>query len=301
MNYAVNNDVDKYFPRVISSFPGIGDDTYLKLNDGQYWYYTETTGNRWTSEHSTNDSEYVGIDFGIERPVEIIKAYFFADEPAVTKPSAYKLEYWDGNSWQEIPGQRRSPAQPEAGRANTISFEPINTSRIKLTFPDTENTSVGLSELEAWGKADFPLKEGSGEIKNLAYRSEFSNSYTSRFDNVKGINDGLANPTNRWTAYESPNAEDWIQFDFGSDKEVSRANLYFFNDNGGVQPPADYVVKYWNGEDWEDIPGQNKIPDEPVTGLNQITFDPFETSRIRFYFTHRSDEAFAGLYEVELY
>lgn len=301
VNYAVNNKKDQYFPRVISSFPGIGNNTYLKLNDGQYWYYTETTGNRWTSESSKNDSEYVGIDFGIERSIETVKAYFFENEPSVTTPASYNLEYWNGNSWEEIPGQQRNPEQPTAGMANIINFEPINTSKIRLNFADTADRAVGLSELETWGKADFPIKEGEGKVENLAYNAEFSNSYTSRFDNVKGINDGLANPTNRWTAFESPNAEDWVQFDFKEQKQVGKANLFIYNDNGGVQPPASYKVKYWNETSWIDTQNQTKIPEKPISGLNQVSFDTVETSKIRIYFTHESNKAFTGVYEVELY
>ena len=300
VNYAVNNEEDQYFPRVIASFSGIGENIALKVNDGQHWYY-EQPANRWTTEFSDNDSEYIGIDFGIERPLQRVIAYFFDNDPDITVPQTFDLEYWTGNSWQEVPGQKRRPEKPKAGMANWIDFEPIKTSRIRLRFPDTKNGAVGLSELEAWGKADFPLKKGIGEIDNLAYNAEFSSSYTSRFDNVKGINDGLANPANRWTAYESPNSEDWIQFDFKEPKQVSNANIFFYNDNGGVQPPSSYTVEYWNGEDWQEVSNQVRIPEEPIAGLNQISFDTVETSRLRIVFQHKSKKAFAGVYEVELH
>lgn len=302
VNYAVNNEKDHYFPRAISSFSGIGENSYLKISDGQHWYYTHPA-NRWSSLHSDNNTEYVGVDFGIERPIQAVKIYLYSDDSAIHTPVSYKLEYWNGKSWKKVRSQERNPKMPEAGKANTINFKEIKTSKLRVVLKPKKGNAVGVSELEAWGKADFPIQPGEGKISNLAYKSNatFSCSYTSRFDNVQGINDGLDNPTNRWTGYESPNETDWVQFDFGEIKQVSKANLFIFDDRGGVQPPADYVIKYWDGNKWIEASNQEKIPEVPVSNLNQVSFDAVQTSKIRIVFTHKSEKAFSGIYELELY
>ena len=51
------------------------------------------------------------------------------------------------------------------------------------------------------------------------------------------------NPMNRWTSYESPNKEDWLEIDFGKTQEIGRVVLHLYDDRGGVQPPQDYNIE----------------------------------------------------------
>jgi hypothetical protein len=302
VNYAVNNQKDQYFPRAISSFAGIGDNSYLKITDGQYWYYTQPA-NRWSSLHSTNKIEYVGIDFGIERPIQTVKLYIYEDDSIIKAPESFDLEYWDGKEWNDIPGQVRNPFIPEGGRANTIDFKEIYASKLRAVIKPKGENKLGVSEFEAWGRGEFPIKLGSGEIKNLAYHTHatFSCSFASKYDQVAGVNNGLDNPTFRWTAFESPNKTDWIQFDFDSPKSVNQANLFVFDDNGGIRPPRFYTVQFWDGSDWVEAKRQKKIPKIPHSQLNQCLFDEIKTSKIRIVFTHPNPESFSGIYELELY
>ena len=40
-------------------------------------------------------------------------------------------------------------------------------------------------------------------------------------------------PRNRWTAYESPNAEDSLEIDLGEPREIGRIDLMLYDDGGG--------------------------------------------------------------------
>ena len=302
VNYAVNNSNNQFYPRAIASFPGIADNMYLKLNEGQYWYYSSTT-NRWSSLYSENKSEWCGIDFGAERPIHTVKIYFLEDS-AIKAPKTYQLQYWNGKDWREAIGQKRTLKTAEANKANVITFNELNTSKLRVLLKPQSGFSVGVSEFEAWGdKKDNLTKANEPVPNNLAYKTEatVTVSYTSRFDRLFGLNDGLVNPTNRWTAFESPNPTDWVQFDFKKDKSVSKAYLYFFSDKRGVQPPKDYTIQYWNGTDWQDVERLSKKPQQAVAGLNICSFKEVNTPKMRLVFTHKNDKTFTGLYEIELF
>ena len=46
----------------------------------------------------------------------------------------------------------------------------------------------------------------------------------------------LPNPFNRWTSYESPDATDWLEIDFGQEQTVGRVELYIYDDRAqGIQ------------------------------------------------------------------
>src|SRR5438105_15365518 len=137
--------------------------------------------------------------------------------------------------------------------------------------------------MEAWGPATLPVimtvAPGNDLALNPGDRTfpKASASFTSRFDRLNMVNDGVINfnatPHNRWTTFGSPNASDWLEIDFGEPKEVGRIELAVYDDMGGVQAPARYDVQYWDGGAWKDAAGQQKTPEEPVGGqFNEVRF-----------------------------
>src|SRR5690606_36956763 len=76
-NYAVNNDGD-WFPRIQASYTGPGSSIAF-LQDGQY-RYDQRPINRWTTLGSDLASQWVHVDLGKQRPVDLIKLYVLDDE-----------------------------------------------------------------------------------------------------------------------------------------------------------------------------------------------------------------------------
>lgn len=302
-NLAVNNNAEQYYPRAFASFPGSGSDTYLKLNDGQFFYYI-SPANRWTTSGSNFVTAFAGIDFGSEQSINQVKVYFIDDATGnVKKPKSYSVEFWKNNQWQPVTELSRSPLKPEGGRANTINIREVKTSKIRILMNLQKGMDAGISEIETWSLSLGNAMPASGNVTNAAYfkNAAFKTSYTSEFDDVTGINDGLANPNKRWTAFESPNATDWVSFNFEKGKKISQVYLYFYDDKNGVQPPLDYQVEYWDGKNWTGVKNIKKMPEKAIANLNICSFSPVSTTAIRIEVTHQSKKIFTGLYEVEIY
>jgi hypothetical protein len=83
VNFAANND-GAYFPRVRTSFTNPTTQA-AKLIDGNYWYHISPP-NRWTCEGSTNASDWVAIECGTKRSIDMVKLYFLDDGNSVTPP-----------------------------------------------------------------------------------------------------------------------------------------------------------------------------------------------------------------------
>lgn len=129
-------------------------------------------------------------------------------------------------------------------------------------------------------------------------------SYTSPVDDAQRAIDGqvafIDIPNTRWTDYGSPNPTDWWSVDFGQVTRVSDLRIYFYNDGGGVKPPASYDLQYQdtNGQ-WQDIPDQNRQPAIPTgNDLNRITFPALSTQALRVIVTPQPG-AWAGFSEFE--
>ena len=298
VNFAVNND-GAYYPRVRVSCDGergAGD-----LNDGNFFYHVNRPLNRWTTVGSTNAQDSIEIDFGIARPVENVKLYVLDDGAgkAVRAPSAIDLQYWDDANWQTVPHQTRKYLQPIGHRANTIQFPVLNTSRLRVILKPQDGAALGLSEIEAWGQAQLPLPEPQ-LTDNLALMAKASASYTSKFDTVEEINDGkivMNGGRNRWTAFESPNASDWVQLDFGKKVTVARIELVLWADGGGVRVPKSYSFHYWDGQSWQNVKEIKRAPEKPTLRVpNETQIAPVSTDKLRVTFEHDAP-GFSGVSE----
>jgi hypothetical protein len=148
-NYAVNNDKAPY-PRVNSSL-GVTP-ALSKINDGNYWYHVKPA-NRWTSEGSTNASDWVEVDFGQARKITVAKLFVLDDENGqVAAPKSIVLEYWDENRWRKISSPASTPSKPLGHRPFVRSFPALSLSRLRATFVPQSGKAAGFSEFEAWGE-----------------------------------------------------------------------------------------------------------------------------------------------------
>ncbi len=294
VNLAVNNGRGAY-PWVEASFAA-PDNPPTYLVDGNYWYH-RAPPNRWSTASSRNASDTVTIYFGAERTVERVTLY------PVIAPARYELQARTGGTWIVIPGQRRVPAYAEARRANAISFPAMRTDRVRLVLTPQRDSALALSEVEVWGPRQ-PLDAPTAAPRNLAFGARVSASFTGANDRVEQVNDGQVAFTkysrNRWTAYGSPNATDWVEIDLNAPKLVRVLELYLYGDGGGVQAPRSYRVQVWDGV-WRDARVLSRFPAQPLASArNVVRIAPMRTSRVRVIFEHARPAA-TGLTELVIH
>ena len=178
-------------------------------------------------------------------------------------------------------------------------------SRLRIILTPQPGASVGMTELEAWGRAALPLAPADAQPVNLAWGARPRASFTSRYDSVSEINDMVVAfsrySRNRWTSYGSPNASDWIELDLPAAHGVARVELYLWGDGGGTRAPAGYTVQAWQHGAWVDVAIRSQVPATPMTSsVNTVSLTPVTTSRVRVVFRNARPAA-TGVTEVMLY
>lgn len=306
VNYAINNGRG-FYPHITASSYQQGHSPYY-ANEGNYWYH-KTPANRWVSE-SGNDEEWIAVDFGVERPINEIKLYFLDDGEETVPPTGYEIQTWNVDKWQSHISTNHTPQSPVGKKPNIITFtEPQNTSKIRIQLIPQSNQSVGLTEVEAWGPAEFPLDQPTDEIKNLAYNPDgklypvFSASYTSPGSSLAHVSDMKYlipyNVSPAWTSEGSPNDTDWIEINLGPRKTVQKIDIIFAGDRGRAGAPASFEIQYLNDGEWETAVAQSQSSEEPkAMALNTFVLDkPVVSNKIRFLLTHQMD-GYTGISEI---
>jgi hypothetical protein len=195
--------------------------------------------------------------------------------------------------------------------------------------PLKQAADVGLTGnarvVDALQKAgvDITGARGSGSTINLAKGREASASFTTTSPATQGTSpanavDGYTisgrtgtfgsyvatNPI--WGDMGSPNAQDWLQVDFGAPTRLNDVRLYFFDNkqwgNGGntYRPPSSYTVQYYDGSAWVDLPGQTQSPATPAANRNEVTFAPLVAQQLRVLMTRQGSFG-VGLKEIQAY
>jgi hypothetical protein len=309
VNFAVNNDGD-YYPRIMATAVGPGTSP-AKLIDGNAWYDVHPP-NRWTAVGSENAQDELQLDLGMSRPVHTVKLLFLDDGGPVAAPERCQVfvrERVEGD-WQPLP-TGAGPEQPQGQRASVWTFSQRAVRQVKIVMTHAGPHRTGLTELEVWGPAERPVAVPSAPEGNLAARRagaeypKITASHTSRYDRVEMANDGravfAASPHNRWTSYESPNAEDWLELDFGSEQTVGRVELLLYDDGGGVQPPESYRIEVWDGAVWQPVRETGRLPQQPQGGVaNSVRFASVRAGKLRVLFRHRGASR-SGVTEIEVW
>jgi hypothetical protein len=313
-NFAVNND-GSFYPAMTASSMAPGQ-TPQVLQDGNYWYHVSPP-NRWTTAGSTADVHWIEVDLGVARPIHEIVLYLLDDtdrpdaQPSVRLPRRIELQVRKGGSWQPIEVHRQSPETLRGRSANRFHFQGREAQQIRVLLTAHDGHSCGLSELEVWGQPGPHDLNPPGRPSSLATHvpgrdhPQVRASHTSRFDTIDHANDGIISyrpsPHNRWTTYESPDASDWLEVDFGQPTLLQRVELHFYDDRGGVQPPADYSIEVWMDDRWVAVERVEKSPLKPTGGtMNTATFQGLTASKLRVVFQH-AGAARSGVTEIEVW
>jgi hypothetical protein len=308
-NLAVNNG--RAWPQLTASYSA-PETPYPWANDGHIWYHASPP-NRWTTRGSPNPQDWLELDFGVERPVRMLKLYFIDDDMAaaggdgapVRTPARYQVQLWRDGEWHNARESTRWPMTPEGRRANTVTLEADSASRIRVLLTPAPGFGTGLSELEVWSDSPLPLSQPASPPLNLALNTTgegYPQVTASHQPRAAGqLNDGVIllprYGRNRWTAAQSPNAEDWVELDFGRPQRVRSVELFLLED-GAVRAPAAYRLEYWDGAVWKRAIELSRLPGQPLApALNTVTIEPVETPRLRLVFTHAAG-SFTGLTEI---
>ncbi|WP_238412229.1 Ig-like domain-containing protein [Saccharothrix deserti] len=138
-----------------------------------------------------------------------------------------------------------------------------------------------------------------GGAFNVAPSATASASYTSGWENVEAINDGIE-PTGsadspRWGTWPET-GQQWAELTWATPQRLDGAGLYFFDDGGGVRVPSAWKLQYWDGSTYADLPGTYPVA---VDQFNNTSFPSVSTTRLRAVLT--SGVASVGLVEFKAF
>ncbi|MET9524978.1 galactose-binding domain-containing protein [Streptomyces coeruleorubidus] len=254
----------------------------------------------WGAGGSAGSQDWYELNFGTARTLNEMRLYFKDSRPASTTyraPASYTVQYHDGGSWVNVPDQTKSPAAPRANY-NLVRFPAISAQRVRLLATHASGAKTGLTEIKVHHRG------GAQPPANLASSATASASYTSPWESVTAVKDGVDPPSSddtvnpRWGTWPE-SGQQWAELTWSSAKTLNKAEVYFFDDDQGIDMPASWKLQYWNGSAYVDVPGASAYP-VAKNRYNTVTFTATNTTRLRVQLTSKGTNS-VGLLEAKVY
>jgi hypothetical protein len=192
--------------------------------------------------------------------------------PTEIEVKVKRVAQWQLDRFGLVAPLQDSPVKTDEP-VETITLIPMGAARLRISaFPVAGNgpdahTWVGLPPL-------------------LPYTMTASHCFEN--DTLTALGDQLGPRSSndhsipRMTWWDHKGTNEWVQYDFGKPKRVSKIAVYWFDDlpGGGCALPASYRLAYRDGGEWKPVA---TVTADPIAKdrYNRISFTPVDTSALR--------------------
>jgi hypothetical protein len=255
----------------------------------------------WGTYGSANATDWLELNLGQARTVDEVRLWFRNDRATnrYRQPASYQIQYLNGSTWTNVASAVKTPASPQANY-NVVRFAAVNSTRLRVQVTHASGFKTGLTEVKVYNRGGGVVEP---PVSNKALTATPSASYTSSWESVAALNDGIDPPSSndtvnpRWGTWPET-GQQWAELTWSSAQSLSSAGVYFFDDNGGVRVPASWKLQAWNGSAYVDVGGASGYP-AALNQYNDVTFTPVSTTRLRVLLT--SGTASVGLLEIKAF
>ena len=192
----------------------------------------------WGNYGSVNERDSLTLKLSSKQTVDMATLYFYNDRQTngYSESSKFAVEYWDGEAWQAVRQQTRTPSAPRANY-NAVYFAPVETDQFRFTFTNKDKGFTAVTEIQLFnegGDRDHPAQNTAPSVKLAEDTSMTGNLYTTL--KATCTDDGLPYDKDMSYAWELVSAPE------GAEVILSSANKPTTTISGSVE--GEYTVRF---------------------------------------------------------
>ena len=192
----------------------------------------------WGNYGSVNERDSLTLKLSSKQTVDMATLYFYNDRQTngYSEPSKFAVEYWDGEAWQSVRQQTRTPSAPRANY-NAVYFAPVETDQFRFTFTNKDKGFTAVTEIQLFnegGDRDHPAQNTAPSVKLAEDTSMTGNLYTTL--KATCTDDGLPYDKDMSYVWELVSAPE------GAEVILSSANKPTTTISGSVE--GEYTVRF---------------------------------------------------------
>lgn len=142
------------------------------------------------------------------------------------------------------------------------------------------------------------------QLINIAGQATATTSYVSDWESISALNDGIdpsSSDDRSGSVYGNwpETGQQWVQYDFDKEFNISSCDVYWFKDGQGIEVPASYSIYYWDGSEWKLVDNPKGLGTK-TNQYNTTTFTPVKTTAISIVMESKANYS-TGILEWKVY
>lgn len=168
-------------------------------------------------------------------------------------------------------------------KPSILGKKTINLSDVKnIDQPSKEELNLAVNIKEK----DYPkVSSSDSDVKEL---NKLNDGRIWYFDNVR----------NYYECELSSEKENWIEIDFGTEKEFHKTVLSFIDEKSKKFIDAICKISILENGEWKKLSSSTQLV---ANTINEIEFDKVKSSKVRFYFESKTSQSLLKIGEIEVY
>lgn len=263
---------------------------------------TSNIGNNWNTWDYTirNQDEWLEITLPEAVNLDAVNLWCWDQgEGGNTRAPKLALYFEKNGAW--VPADNLSTTDLVNG-LNTVTFDRVNTNRIRMVFTPIPNNAIAFYELQLLeiDKSAVNIEENNHALDaGMSYEVSFAQTAYGAHPNMLFDGD-VSNIGNNWNTWDATvrTEDEWIEFTLQDAVSVDLIRLWCWDQGPGGNIRAPKVSVYYE-EDGQWV----KVNEQSITqlkdGVNNIKFDRVTAKRFRMVF-RANENNFMAFYELQL-
>jgi uncharacterized protein len=194
------------------------------------------------------------------------------------------------------------------GKAIAYRYEPdgklLHTTEAFTAIPYYAWANRGAGQMEVWlpeaesgaHPTPFPTLASQSTVTVSGQTEAANGNRSPRMVADQEEPTSSADASSEYNWWPKKGTTEWIQYDFGSEHQISSADVYWFVEKPGeIGVPAGWRIQYWTGSEWKAVETRGSYG-LALDQYNHVEFAPVTTKAVRLELTLQKEKS-AGISE----
>lgn len=257
-------------------------------------------GNNWNTWDYTirNGDEWMEITLPEAVPLDMVRLWCWDQGVGGNIRAPQMMLYYEQDGqWVSVSNQSMTQL---AGGENSITFDRVKTSRVRMVFTPVPNNAIAFYEIQLLEVQKSAVQENNHAMAaGMTWEVSFAQTAYGA-DPSMAFDGDISNVGNNWNTWDATvrNEDEWMEITLPKAVPLDLIRLWCWDQGPGGNIRAPKMSVYYE-QDGQWVKVENQSITQLNNGVNNVKFDRVTAKRVRMVFRPQANN-FIAFYEIQL-